>query len=97
MENKQNIPQVGKVTLFKPRVGKVISGQTTSGFSVITPCIDSISKQLIITGGTITNHWYPCYRDHLLRKRHCETTQTMPICQLTKWVDQRETMVCQQV
>ena len=35
MENKQNIPQVGKVTLFKPRVGKVILGQTTSGFSVI--------------------------------------------------------------
>ena len=37
MENKQNIPQVGKVTLFKPRVGKVISGQTTGGFGVITP------------------------------------------------------------
>ena len=36
MENKWNIPQVGKVTLFKPRVGKVISGQTTSEFSVIT-------------------------------------------------------------
>ena len=36
MENKRNIPQVGKVTLFKPQVGKVISGQTTSEFSVIT-------------------------------------------------------------
>ena len=35
-ENKQNIPQVGKVTLFKSRVGKVISGQTICGFSVIT-------------------------------------------------------------
>ena len=82
MENKWNIPQVGKVTLFKPQVGKVISGQTTSGFSVITPCIDSISKQLIITGGTITNHWFPYYRDHLLRKLHCGTTQTTPVCQL---------------
>ena len=37
MENKQNIPQVGKVTVFKPRVGKVILGQTTGEFSVITP------------------------------------------------------------
>ena len=37
MENKRNIPQVGKVTLFKPRVGKVISGQTTSKFSVTIP------------------------------------------------------------
>ena len=37
MKNKRNIPQVGKVTLFKPRVGKVISGQTTGGFGVITP------------------------------------------------------------
>ena len=37
MENKRNIPQVGKVTLFKPRVGKVISGQTTGGFNVIVP------------------------------------------------------------
>ena len=36
MENKRNTPQVGKVTLFKPQVGKVISGQTTSEFSVIT-------------------------------------------------------------
>ena len=27
---------MGKVTLFKPRVGKVISGQTTGVFSVIT-------------------------------------------------------------
>ena len=37
MENKRNIPQVGKVTLFKPQVDKVISGQITGGFSVITP------------------------------------------------------------
>ena len=37
MENKWNIPQVGKVTIFKPRVGKMISGQTIGGFSVITP------------------------------------------------------------
>ena len=36
-ENKRNIPQVGKVTLFKPWVGKVISGQITGKFSVITP------------------------------------------------------------
>ena len=36
MKNTQNIPQVGKVTLFKPRIGKVISSQTTGGFSVIT-------------------------------------------------------------
>ena len=43
MENKQNIPQVGKVTLFKLRVSKVISGQTTGGFSVII----SLKKRLI--------------------------------------------------
>ena len=35
-KNKQNIPQVGKVTFFKPRIDKVILGQTTRGFSVIT-------------------------------------------------------------
>ena len=40
MENKRNIPQVGKVTLFKPRVGKVISGQTTGGLRVIIPNIN---------------------------------------------------------
>ena len=51
----------------------------------------------MITGGTITNHWYPCYRDHLLGKLHCGTTQTMPVHRLTKRADQRETMVCQQV
>ena len=28
---------MGKVTFFKPRVGKVILGQTTSRFTVITP------------------------------------------------------------
>ena len=37
MENKWNITQVGKVTLFRPRVGKVISDQTITGFSVMTP------------------------------------------------------------
>ena len=36
-KNKRNISQVGKVILFKPRIGIVISGQTTGGFSVITP------------------------------------------------------------
>ena len=36
-ENTRNIPHVGKVTLFKPRVDKLISGQTTGEFSVITP------------------------------------------------------------
>ena len=35
-KNKQNIPQEGKVTFFKPRINKVILGQTTRGFSVIT-------------------------------------------------------------
>ena len=37
MENKRSLPQVGKVTFFKPRVGGVISVQITSGFTVITP------------------------------------------------------------
>ena len=46
--------------------------------------IYSISKQLIISSGTITNHWYPCYQDYLLRKLHCKTTQTTPVHRLTK-------------
>ena len=37
MENKYNVLQIGKVTLFKLQVGKVILGQITDGFSVITP------------------------------------------------------------
>ena len=37
MEDKQSKSQVGKVILFRPGVGNVNSGQTTSGFSVITP------------------------------------------------------------
>ena len=37
MKNKRNILQVGKVTLCKPQVGKMILSQTTGGFSVITP------------------------------------------------------------
>ena len=45
-------------------------------------CIYSLSKKLIITGGTITNHWYPCYRDHLFGKLHCGTTQTTPVRRL---------------
>ena len=44
----------------------------------------SISKQLINTSETITNHWYPCYRDHLLGKLHCGTTQTTLVRRLTK-------------
>ena len=39
-KNKRNIPQVGKVTLFKPQVGKVISSQITYGFSLITQKIN---------------------------------------------------------
>ena len=50
-------------------------------------CIYSISKQLINTSETITNHWYPCYRGHLLGKLHCGTTQTTPVYRLniTSW------------
>ena len=32
---------MGKVTFFKPRVGKVILGQTTGRFTVITPNNDN--------------------------------------------------------
>ena len=35
-KNKKNIPQVGKVTFFKPQIDKVILSQTTREFSVIT-------------------------------------------------------------
>ena len=45
MENKRNIPQVGKMTLFKPWVGKVIFIQTTAGFSVITPLNNQLLSQ----------------------------------------------------
>ncbi|KAK7834988.1 hypothetical protein CFP56_023964 [Quercus suber] len=45
----------------------------------------------------ITNHWYPCYHDHLLGKLHCGTIQTMPVHRLTKWVDQRDSIICQRV
>ena len=56
------------------------------------------SKQLIIIGRTITNHWYPCYQDHLLGKLHCETTQTHAYLSANKkQADQHETMVCQRV
>ena len=37
MRDKQNLSQVGKLTLFKSRVGKVISGQTIGRFIVISP------------------------------------------------------------
>lgn len=37
MRVKPSLPQVGKVRFFKSWVGKVISGQTTSEFSAITP------------------------------------------------------------
>ena len=47
MENKRNIPQVGKVTLFKPRIGKVILDQTTGGFIVITPQKDKVFYQIL--------------------------------------------------
>ena len=47
MENKQNIPQVGKVTLFKPWVSKVILGQTTGGFLVINPQKDKMFYQIL--------------------------------------------------
>ena len=37
MEDKRSLPHVGKMTLFKPWVGKVISVQTMGGFTTITP------------------------------------------------------------
>ena len=37
MKIKRSLPQVGKLTLFKLRVGKVILGQTIGGFTAITP------------------------------------------------------------
>ena len=37
MESKQIEVQVGKVLCFKPRVGKVKTGQTTSEYTVISP------------------------------------------------------------
>ena len=39
MENKQIEAQVGKVLSFKPRVGKVQMGQSTSGFISNSPNI----------------------------------------------------------
>ena len=36
MKNKRNLPQVDKVTLFKPRISKVILSQITGGFTSIT-------------------------------------------------------------
>ena len=36
IKDKQTLSQVGKVTSFKSRVDKMILGQTTSEFTVIT-------------------------------------------------------------
>ena len=53
------------MTPFKPRVGKVISGQTTGGFSVITPKIN-ISHILIKA------HGFKVYRTKTLcKKNYC--------------------------
>ena len=37
MEPLIEVPQVGKVLSFKPQVGKVKTGLTTSGFTIISP------------------------------------------------------------
>ena len=37
MEDKQNLSQVDKLTIFKSRLGKVILGQTIGRFTVISP------------------------------------------------------------
>ena len=46
------------MTLFKPWVGKVISGQTRSGFSVITPFFFFIS--LLVKKKMLTLHVFSC-------------------------------------
>ena len=37
MGDKQNKPQVGKLTFLKALIGKVILGQIACGFTIITP------------------------------------------------------------
>lgn len=37
MEDKRSLPQVGKVSIFKPQVGKMFFEQTTGGQNVSFP------------------------------------------------------------
>ena len=55
-----------KLSLFKPRIGKVISGQTTGRFNVITPK----KKRVISLMAANQKKWFTGYMASLNTKRH---------------------------